>query len=130
MSTNEQNGAGERQVSGHYPVIIIGGGQAGLSMSYCLKERGVEHLIFEKNRLGESWRSNRWDSFCLVTPNWQCQLPGFPYSGNDPTGFMKQDEIVAYIEAHAQSFPPPIHEGVTATPLPQRHPDPFLATTT
>jgi putative flavoprotein involved in K+ transport len=129
MSTNEQNGAGEKQVSGHYPVIIIGGGQAGLSMSYCLKERGVEHLIFEKNRLGESWRSNRWDSFCLVTPNWQCQLPGFPYSGNDPDGFMKKDAIVAYIEAYAQSFQPPIQEGVTVTRLAQDEAGRFVVAT-
>ncbi len=125
----KNNGAGERQVSGHYPVIIIGGGQAGLSMSYCLKERGVEHLIFEKNRLGESWRSNRWDSFCLVTPNWQCKLPGFPYSGNDPDGFMKKDEIVAYIEAYAQSFQPPIQEGVTVTRLAQDEAGRFVVAT-
>jgi putative flavoprotein involved in K+ transport len=63
----------------HFSVIIIGGGQAGLSASYLLKERGIDHIVFEKNRLAESWRSKRWDSFCLVTPNWQCQLPGHPY---------------------------------------------------
>ena len=62
----------------HYPVIIIGGGQAGLSISYLLKQRGIEHLIFERNRIGEAWRSQRWDTFCLVTPNRQCRLPGFP----------------------------------------------------
>jgi len=98
-------------------------------MSYCLKERGVAHLIFEKNRLGESWRSNRWDSFCLVTPNWQCQLPGFPYSGHDPDGFMKKDEIVAYIEAYAQSFQPPIKEGVTVTRLAQDEAGRFMVAT-
>lgn len=98
--------------AGHYPVIIIGGGQAGLSMSYCLKERGIEHLVLEKARIGEAWRSKRWDSFCLVTPNWQCQLPGFPYAGPDPKGFMVKDEIVRYIESYAESFQPPIREGV------------------
>mgnify|MGYP000216831832 CR=1 FL=1 len=65
----------------HVPAIIIGGGQAGLSMSYCLKERGIAHLIFERHRLGEAWRSQRWDSFCLVTPNHQCRLPGHHYDG-------------------------------------------------
>jgi len=130
MKTNQKdNGAEETQFSGHYPVIIIGGGQAGLSMSYCLKQRGVDHLIFEKNRLGESWRSKRWDSFCLVTPNWQCQLPGFPYTGDDPDGFMKKDEIVAYIEAYAQSFQPPIHQGVSVTRLSQDEVGRFIVAT-
>ena len=101
----------------HYPVIIIGGGQAGLSMSYCLKQRGIEHLVLEKNRLAEAWRSKRWDSFCLVTPNWQCQLPGFPYAGPDPHGFMVKEEIVAYLEAYAKSFSPPLHEGITVKRL-------------
>lgn len=96
----------------HYSVAIVGGGQAGLSMSYCLKERGVDHIIFEKNQIGYSWRAKRWDSFCLVTPNWQCKLPGFPYPGNDPFGFMQKEEIVQYIEAYAASFAPPIQEGV------------------
>jgi putative flavoprotein involved in K+ transport len=81
-------------------------------MSYCLKERGLDHIIFEKNRIGYSWRSKRWDSFCLVTPNWQCQLPGYPYPGDDSHGFMKKDKIVKYIEDYAASFAPPIKEGV------------------
>ena len=96
----------------HYSVAIVGGGQAGLSMSYCLRERGFDHIIFEKNRIAESWRSKRWDSFCLVTPNWQCLLPGFPYNGDDPQGFMQKEDIVQYIEAYAKSFNPPIKEGV------------------
>lgn len=96
----------------HYSVVIVGGGQAGLSMSYCLKERGEDHIVFEKNRIGYSWRSSRWDSFCLVTPNWQCTLPGYHYPGNDPHGFMQKDEIVKYIEDYAESFDPPLNEGV------------------
>jgi putative flavoprotein involved in K+ transport len=99
-------------MTNHYPVVIVGGGQAGLSMSYCLKERGLDHIIFEKNQIANAWRSQRWDSFCLVTPNWQCQLPGYPYKGNEPEGFIKKDEIVAYIENYARSFNPPIQEGV------------------
>jgi putative flavoprotein involved in K+ transport len=110
-------GANSPNARAHYHVIIIGGGQAGLSMSYCLKQRSIDHIIFEKDRIGESWRTKRWDTFCLVTPNWQCQLPGFPYAGPDPHGFMRKEEIVAYIEAYARSFEPPVREGVSVTRL-------------
>ncbi len=99
-------------ITSHFPVIIIGGGQAGLSVSYCLKQQGIAHHLFEKNRIGHDWRSRRWDSFCLVTPNWQCKLPGFPYSGGDPHGFIPKDEIVKYLEDYAASFDPPVSEGV------------------
>lgn len=99
----------------HYPVIVVGGGQAGLSVSHELKKRGIEHLVLEKNRIGHSWRQDRWDSFCLVTPNWQCRLPDFPYSGPDPKGFMLKDEIVAYLEDFARMVDPPIREGVAVT---------------
>lgn len=101
----------------HFSVIIIGSGQAGLSMSYCLKERGIDHVVFERDRIAESWRTKRWDSFCLVTPNWQCTLPGFHYSGNDPDGFMVKNDIVAYMEAYAKSFNPPVKEGVAVGSL-------------
>jgi putative flavoprotein involved in K+ transport len=98
--------------STHYPVIIIGGGQAGLALSYTLKQRNVAHIVFERDRVASAWRSSRWDSFCLVTPNWQCTLPGFPYRGDDPYGFMLKDEIVRYIEDYVAFFDPPLHEGV------------------
>jgi putative flavoprotein involved in K+ transport len=101
----------------HHMVVVVGGGQAGLSMSYCLKERGIDHVVLEKHRIGHEWRERRWDSFCLVTPNWQCRLPGFPYAGPDPKGFMLKDEIVKYVEDYARSFDPPVVEGVAATSL-------------
>jgi putative flavoprotein involved in K+ transport len=106
-------------MSDRYPVIIIGGGQAGLSVSYCLKQRGIDHIIFEKHSIGHEWRSRRWDSFCLVTPNWQCQLPGYPYPGNDPDGFMARAEIVKYLQGYAASFNPPIKDGVTVNKVSQ-----------
>jgi putative flavoprotein involved in K+ transport len=96
----------------HYSVIIIGGGQAGLSVSYCLQYRGIDHLVLEQHQIAHAWRHQRWDSFCLVTPNWQCQLPGFPYPGNDPEGFMSRDAIVDYIEQYARHFNPPIKTGI------------------
>jgi putative flavoprotein involved in K+ transport len=96
----------------HHDVIVVGGSQAGLSASHCLAARGIDHVVFEANRIGHAWRTQRWDSFCLVTPNWQCRLPGFAYAGADPDGFMLRDEIVAYIEDYAKSFAPPLREGV------------------
>ncbi|HEX4449033.1 MAG TPA: MSMEG_0569 family flavin-dependent oxidoreductase [Polyangiaceae bacterium] len=101
-------------------VAVIGGGQAGLSMSYCLKARGIDHFVFEKNRIGHEWRDRRWDTFCLVTPNWQCQLPGYPYKGPEPFGFMKREEIVRYLESYAASFQPPIFEGAAVAGLRRR----------
>jgi putative flavoprotein involved in K+ transport len=96
----------------HSPVVVIGGGQAGLSASYYLKQRGIEHRVLEQHGLAHEWRHRRWDSFCLVTPNWQCTLPGYPYAGPEPKGFMLKDEIVRYIEGFAASFGPPLEEGV------------------
>ncbi len=99
----------------HVPVIIVGGGQAGLSMSYFLKAQGIDHVIFEKQRIAHAWREQRWDSFCLVTPNWQCKLPGYPYPGPDPHGFMLKDEIVAYVESYAEMIAAPVREGVAVS---------------
>lgn len=96
----------------HHAVIVVGGGQAGLSVSYCLAQRGIDHVVLESERVAHSWRSERWDSFCLVTPNWQCQLPGHPYSGPDPKGFMLKDQIVEYVESYAQKLGLPVREHV------------------
>jgi len=98
--------------STHHSVLIVGGGQAGLSLSYYLTQQGVEHLVLEKHTAMHTWRTQRWDSFCLVTPNWQCQLPGHPYQGGDPHGFMRRDEILQYLEAFRRSCAAPIREGV------------------
>lgn len=97
----------------HVQIVIIGGGQAGMSAAYCLQQRGItDQVIFEKNRLGHSWREERWDNFCLVTPNFQCRLPDHPYDGNDPQGFMPKDEIVDYVVRFADKVKAPIYEGV------------------
>jgi putative flavoprotein involved in K+ transport len=105
----------------HVPVIVVGAGQAGLATSYCLKQRGIEHLVLEENQVGHAWRTERWDTFCLVTPNWQCRLPGHAYAGSDPFGFMGRDEIVRYLEDYAQAFEPPLETGVRVTSLSSRH---------
>jgi len=101
----------------HHSVIVVGGGQAGLSASYWLKQRGIDHLVLEGRRVAHSWRDERWDTFCLVTPNWQCQLPGYPYAGPDPQGFMLKGEIVAYVEGYRAAFDLPVREGVTVEAL-------------
>jgi putative flavoprotein involved in K+ transport len=97
----------------HHSVVIVGGGQAGLSLSHYLQQRGIDHLVIEKRGLVHTWRSQRWDSFCLVTPNWQCQLPGWPYKGTDPHGFMVKDEINGWLEGFVAHVDAPALEGVT-----------------
>lgn len=94
-------------------VAVVGGGQAGLSMSWYLKRAGIRHRVFEKHYPGFEWRERRWDSFCLVTPNWQCRLPGHSYDGDDPHGFMLREEIVAYIQRYVARFNPPLSCGVS-----------------
>jgi putative flavoprotein involved in K+ transport len=88
--------------------VIIGGGQAGLAMSRCLTERGVEHVVLERGQVAERWRSERWDSLRLLTPNWQTRLPGFRYDGPDPDGFMNMPEVVAFFERYARSCSAPV----------------------
>ncbi|RYZ03674.1 MAG: MSMEG_0569 family flavin-dependent oxidoreductase [Myxococcales bacterium] len=105
----------------HFTVVVVGGGQAGLSMSYLLKQRGVSHVVLEGKRIASAWRDERWDSFCLVTPNWQCRLPGHPYDGDDPQGFMGRDDIVAYVESYARRFELPVREGVWVKAVRRSH---------
>lgn len=93
-----------------FNTVVVGAGQAGLSASYELTQLGVEHIVLERDRVGAGW-ANRWESFCLVTPNWSVQLPGFPYDGDDPDGFMPRDDVVAYLGRYAASFDSPIQLG-------------------
>ncbi|MFE5033307.1 MSMEG_0569 family flavin-dependent oxidoreductase [Streptomyces sp. NPDC056683] len=122
--------AAPRLAGAHYTVAVIGGGQAGLSISHGLRERGVDHVVVEANRVGHEWRERRWDSFCLVTPNWQCKLPGHPYAGSAPDGFMVRDDIVRYLEDYVASFQPPLVEGVSVTRLRRSLDGVFDVTTT
>ena len=108
--------------------IVIGGGQAGLTVSRRLVEMGVDHVVLERERIGETWRQ-RWDSFCLVTPNWSVQLPGHPYDGNDPDGFMPRDELVEYLERYAAAAKLPVREGVNVISLDSASGDGFRVRT-
>ncbi len=110
-------------------IVVVGGGQAGLSVSYYLKKENIDHVILERRKKFHSWRVNRWDTFCLVTPNWQCRLPDFPYAGNDPDGFMVKDEIADYLDAFAQTFNPPIFEDCEVTRITKRPEGGYLVDT-
>jgi putative flavoprotein involved in K+ transport len=103
----------------HHHVVIIGGGQAGLSLSWHMTAAGIDHVVLERNEMFHAWKRQRWDSFCLVTPNWQCKLPGYEYLGNDPHGFMVKSEIIRFVDGFAAQFNPPVREGVEVTALAQ-----------
>jgi putative flavoprotein involved in K+ transport len=92
----------------HADVIIIGGGQAGLAMSQCLTERGIDHVVLESGRVGERWRMQSWDSLRLLTPNWMTRLPGFAYDGRDPDGFMTAGEFIYRLHRYARLFNAPV----------------------
>jgi putative flavoprotein involved in K+ transport len=98
------------------PTVVVGAGQAGLAVSHELAQAGVPHTVLERGRVGQTWRG-RWDSFCLVTPNWSVQLPGGGYDGPDPDGFMERDAVVAHLERYARGFAAPVREGVDVTSL-------------
>ncbi len=101
----------------HVPVAIVGGGQAGLSMSWNLRRLGIEHVVIERSKAFHAWHAERWDAFTLVTPNFQCRLPGHPYPGDEPEGFMVKSEILAYLDGFLRDLDPPLHEGVAVTHL-------------
>jgi putative flavoprotein involved in K+ transport len=98
-----------------FDTVIIGAGQAGLATSYYLNQQNREHIVLEKQRVGEAWRSGKWDSFTLVTPNWMLQLPGFNYDGDNPEGFLTRDEVVQYLDNYVDQFDPPVRTGVEVT---------------
>ena len=92
--------------------LVIGGGQAGLAMSYRLKQRGLSHLVLERGRIAERWRSERWDGLKFQFPNWSVRLPDFPFRYTDPDGFATSGEIVDFVCAYAAFVAPPIRCGV------------------
>jgi putative flavoprotein involved in K+ transport len=98
-------------------VAIIGGGQAGLATSWHLNQAGVDHVVLESGRVAETWRSRRWDSFCLVTPNRFVQLPGAPYDAPDPDGFMLLAQLIDHFQSWANSFDAPVEGNTTVTSL-------------
>jgi putative flavoprotein involved in K+ transport len=95
--------------------LVIGAGQSGLAVSWHLHARGLDHVVVDRGRIAERWRSERWDSLRTLTPNWMTRLPGFSYGGTDPDGFMTMTELVQFFEGYARSFPVPLVEGSAVT---------------
>ncbi|MCT8997298.1 flavin-containing monooxygenase [Chelativorans intermedius] len=95
--------------------VIIGAGQAGLAMSWLLNAEGIPHVVLERGRLGERWRSERWPTLRLLTPNWMTRLPGHRYAGADPDGFMRACEFVGLLERYAADCGLNVREGASVT---------------
>jgi putative flavoprotein involved in K+ transport len=95
-----------------HETVIVGGGHAGLAMSHQLSRRGRAHVVLERGRVAERWRSERWDSLHFQFPNWSLALPGQPYDGPQPDGFSSRDEVVAFIERYCVATAAPVRTGV------------------
>jgi putative flavoprotein involved in K+ transport len=97
--------------------VVIGGGQAGLAVSYHLRRHGHEHVVLERGRIAERWRSERWDSLMFQFPNWSIELPGMPFATEQPDGFSHRDEVVRFIESYCSFVAAPIRLGVDVSAL-------------
>ena len=95
--------------------VVIGAGHAGLAMSHCLTSRSIDHVVLERGEVANSWKTERWDSLRLLTPNWQSRLPGYGYEGADPDGFRTMPETIAFIERYARIISAPVHTHARVT---------------
>ena len=93
--------------------VVIGGGHAGLAVSHFLAQRSIDHVVLERGEVANSWRTERWPSLRLLTPNWLSRLPGWTYQGAEPDGFMPKDEVIRYLERYAASFDAPVETGTS-----------------
>ena len=105
------------QLREKHDTVIVGGGQAGLAMSYHLRQRGREHIILERRRVAERWRTERWDSLRFQLPNQWLELPGKPYPGTDPDGFTHHPDVVRFVLDYAAEIAAPVRTGVEVTSL-------------
>jgi putative flavoprotein involved in K+ transport len=105
-----------------FDTVIVGGGQAGLAISYYLKKQNRRHVVLEQApAVANAWRTQRWDSFTLVTPNFQVRMPGAEYAGNDPYSFMSLREVVTYFDDYVKRFALPVRCGVEVTSVEKQH---------
>ena len=108
--------------------VVIGAGHGGLAMSRCLSDRSIDHVVLERSEVANSWRTERWDSLRLLTPNWQCRLPGYAYDGDDPDGYMTMPEVVELLTGYAKEIEAPVRTGTTVTSV-RRTDDGYRVTT-
>ena len=95
--------------------VVIGAGHAGLAMSRCLAERSVDHVVLERGEVANSWRTERWDSLRLLTPNWQSRLPGYGYDGDEPDGYRTMPEVIGFLDRYARVISAPVETFTTVT---------------
>ena len=95
--------------------VVIGAGHAGLAMSRCLTERSIDHVVIERGEVANSWRTERWDSLRLLTPNWQSRLPGFGYDGDDPDGYRTMPEVIDFLDRYARVISAPVQANTNVT---------------
>jgi putative flavoprotein involved in K+ transport len=103
----------------HVPVVVIGAGHAGLAVSHALSGHGVDHVVLERGEVANTWKTERWDSLRLLTPNWQTRLPGLAYDGDDPDGFVTVAELIGFIERYAEHCDAPVQTGTEVTSVAQ-----------
>lgn len=108
--------------------VIVGAGQTGLAMSRCLTERSIDHVLLERGEIANSWRTGRWDSLRLLTPNWQSRLPGYSYQGDEPGGFMTMAEVIDYLSTYGSTIDAPVEVHTEVTSV-RRLEDDFVVTT-
>jgi putative flavoprotein involved in K+ transport len=94
-------------------VVVIGAGHSGLAVSRRLTERSIDHVVIERGEVANSWRAGRWDSLRLLTPNWLTNLPGLPYRGDQPDGYMTAADLAAHIGSYAATIDAPVHTRTT-----------------
>ena len=87
---------------------MIGAGHAGLAVSHFLSRRSIDHVVIERGEVANTWRTERWDSLRLLTPNWQSRLPGLDYDGDDPDGYMTMPEVIGFIDGYAKTVDAPL----------------------
>jgi putative flavoprotein involved in K+ transport len=100
---------------------VIGAGHAGLAVSHFLSQRSIDHVVIERGEVANTWRTERWDSLRLLTPNWQSRLPGLEYDGDEPDGYMTMSEVIEFIDTYAKTAAPPLHTHTTVTSLRPHH---------
>jgi len=108
--------------------VVIGAGHAGLAMSRCLSERSIDHVVLERGQVANSWKTERWDSLRLLTPNWQSRLPGYGYRGNNPDGFRTMPEVIDFIDRYAEAIAAPVQTDTKVTSV-QRSDDGYRIAT-